>query len=140
MKNRRTYPALAILLILCIPLLALNCDRPVDPPSKEVLLSKEWKITEILINNVPDQSTDYNGYRRKFDSAGSYLFTDSPGASSQGTWEFDSNKQNLILDKGTNKQQNVRILILDANNLEMEFTVPANYKNSQQIVVYKLVL
>jgi hypothetical protein len=126
----------ALLMVLCLPLLALKCEN-VDPPSKEQLLSKEWKVSQVLINNIPDQSVNYTSYRRRFDN-GNYTFTNEPGTILTGTWEFDSNKQNLILDKNTSKQQTARVLVLDANNLELEFVVE-NYKMDQQVVVYKMV-
>jgi hypothetical protein len=128
----------AVLIMLCLPLLALKCEN-VDPPGKEALLSKEWKVSQVLINNIPDQSVDYSTYRRRFDASGNYTFTDGPGTTLTGTWEFDSNEQNLILDKNTSKQQTVRVVVLDANNLELEF-VMKNYKMDQYLVVYKMVL
>ncbi|QHT68349.1 hypothetical protein GXP67_17725 [Rhodocytophaga rosea] len=128
----------SLLLIICLPLLALKCEN-VDPASKEELLSKEWKVSQVLITNIPDQSMDYSGYRRRFDAGGNYTFTNVPGTILTGTWEFDSNKQNLILDKNTSKPQTVRVVVLDANNLELEFIV-VNYKMDQHLVVYKMVL
>jgi hypothetical protein len=127
-----------LLIVLCLPLLALKCEN-VEPASKQELLSKEWKVSQVLIDNIPDQSMDYSGYRRRFDANGNYTFTNAAGNTLTGTWEFDSNQQNLILDKNTSKQQTVRVVVLDANNLELEFVVK-NYKMDQQLVVYKLVL
>jgi hypothetical protein len=137
MKNIR-LSLFSLLLVLCLPLLALKCEN-VDPPTKEELLSKEWKVSQVLINNIPDQSTDYSNYRRRFDNGSDYTFTNAPGTVLNGKWEFDSNKQNLILDKNTGKQQTVRVVVLDATHLELEFVVDT-YKMDQQLVVYKLVL
>src|SRR5690349_16851774 len=105
MKNIR-LSLYSLLFVLCLPLLALKCEN-VDPASKEQLLSKEWKVSQVLINNIPDQSVNYSAYRRRFDAGGNYTFTDGAGTTLTGTWEFDSNQQNLILDKNTSKQQTV---------------------------------
>ena len=137
MKNIR-LSLYSLLVILSLPLLALKCEN-VNPASKEEMLSKEWKVSQVLIDNIPDQSVDYSSYRRRFDASGNYTFTNNPATILTGTWEFDSNKQNLILDKNTGKPQTVRVVVLDATHLELEFVVE-NYKFGQQVVLYKMVL
>jgi hypothetical protein len=76
MQNIRLSP-FSLLFVLCLPLLALKCET-VDPPTTEELLSKEWKVKQVLINNIPDQSIDYTSYRRQFNATGDYTFTNAP--------------------------------------------------------------
>jgi hypothetical protein len=91
-----------------------------------------------LINGTPDLATNYSAHRFEFKTDNSYRFV-YPTDSDQGTWELDSNEQNVIFDKGANDQQIGRIVVLNEAAFEFEVILPANYKNGPQTIVFKLI-
>jgi hypothetical protein len=119
-------------------LFSTGCPGPAPEPNKKDLLSKVWKVKEVLINGTPDLATNYSAHRFEFKTDNSYRFV-YPTDSDQGTWELDSNEQNVIFDKGANDQQIGRIVVLNEAAFEFEVILPANYKNGPQTIVFKLI-
>ncbi|MCJ8166668.1 hypothetical protein MKJ04_17615 [Pontibacter sp. E15-1] len=55
-----------------------------------------------------------------FNKNGSYLFS-FDGDTDNGTWEFASDEQKLVMDKGTDDEHTVDILKLTATSLNIEW-------------------
>ncbi len=143
MKKIRFFFSSTVLLMATLVFVAANCKEP-EPlpptPTEQELISKEWKVDRVLINNVPDQITDYKSYRRRFDSDGSYTFKDAPGVVKKGTWKLVSNNQRLLLDMGTSEEQSILIInSISGDKLDLEFTLQSKYKTGEQKAVYELV-
>ncbi len=143
MHKIRIYFSVPLLFILSLTFVASNCKKPEPEPVKpteEQLISKEWKVKRVTINNVQDESTNYSSYRRKFDTDGTYKFTDAPGVTKRGKWKLTSNKQRLILDEDTDEEQVMVILNdIEEDELDLEVTIPADYKHEERKAVYELV-
>lgn len=142
MKKAYIFRLWAFCLLISLTFVAAKCGpdpQPQPTVSKKDLISKEWKVDKVLINDVRDQTTDYNSYRRKFNADGSYKFTDAPGIVKKGTWELSSSEQKIVLDKDTDEEQTVSILgPVKPDKMELEFT-SNHYKTGHQEIVYKLV-
>ncbi len=143
MKHIRIFFSIPLLLIMSLVFVAANCEKP-EPgpviPTEIQTLSKEWRIKRVLINNIPDQSTDYSAYRRKFDADGNYNFTDGPGKNKIGKWKLISNNQRMVLDEATTTEETAFILNgINANELHLEFTLPKDYKHDERKVIYELI-
>jgi hypothetical protein len=94
----------------------------------------------VLINNVLDQSTDYSGYRRRFETDGNYSFTDGPGKVKTGKWKLAGNNQRMVLDEATSSEATLMILNgINTNELHLEVTLPADYKHGERKAVYELI-
>jgi hypothetical protein len=135
--------SIPLLLMMSLIFVAANCEKPEPgptPPTETEMLSKEWRVKRVLIDNVPDQSTNYSAYRRKFNSDGSYRFTDGPGKTKTGKWKLSSNNQRMILDESTDEEETVFILNgISEDELDLEFTLPEDYKHDERKIVYELI-
>lgn len=143
MNNIRIFFSVPLLLILSLIFVAANCEKP-EPgpnlPTEVQTLSREWRVKRVLINNIPDQSTNYSAYRRRFDTDGSYRFTDGPGKIKTGKWKLASNNQRMVLNEATTTEETAFILNgINNNELHLEFTLPADYKHDERKVVYELI-
>ena len=143
MNHIRIFFSIPLLLIISLLFVASNCEQPEPGPSipKEVqTLSKEWRVKKVVINNVPDLSTDYSAYRRRFDSDGNYNFTDGPGKSKTGKWKLAGNNQRMVLDEATTNEATMVILNgINSNELHLEVTLPADYKHGERRAIYELI-
>ena len=137
MKKLPIYTSFSLFLILSL-LLSTGCPGPEPKPTKRDLLSKVWKVKEVLINGTPDLATNYSAHRFEFKTDNSYRFV-YPTDTDQGTWELDGNEQTIIFDKGAADQQNGRIMVLNESTFEFEVIIPGNYKTGPQTVVFKLI-
>jgi hypothetical protein len=143
MNKIRIIFSLPLLLIMSLVFMAANCEKPEPGPNvpKEVQsISKEWRVKRVLINHVLDQSTDYSGYRRRFETDGNYSFTDGPGKVKTGKWKLAGNNQRMVLDEATSSEATLMILNgINTNELHLEVTLPADYKHGERKAVYELI-
>ncbi len=140
MKNKSTsaYLALCMLGLLLFFTACKNDDGPKPGPTgKKDQISKVWKVETVLVNNSPDQTTNYSSYRFEFKKDGTYTFTLGTDSGS-GSWEFTSNEQKIVFDKGTAQEALVNVLSLSDSQLEIEFTFTGNGKTGERKVIYKL--
>ncbi len=136
-----------LLLLAAVLVLATSCkkDNPGPKPepdeeekgSRTELISKTWKVSAMQINNAPAEGIDFSDYRFQFKKGGTYDIT-AGTLSGTGDWEFNSNEQKVIFDKGTDNQKTAAILSLTDSKLELEFTEAANGKTGEQKILFKL--
>ena len=143
MKKIRIVLSIPLLMIMSLVFVASNCKKP-EPgpniPTEVQSISKEWRVKRVLINSVPDVSTDYSAYRRRFEPDGNYNFTDGPGKMKTGKWKLASNNQRMILDEATSNEATFMILNGISNTeLHLEVTLPADYKHGERKAVYELI-
>jgi hypothetical protein len=131
--------SISLLVMLWICLTACKKDdgnQPTPNTSKKDLISKTWKVDEVLINDVRDQTTDYSSVRFQFKSDGTYKITAVNGTV-EGTWELSSNEQKLLMDKGTDDASEITILLLNETRLNLE-NVETSPKTGTKTTVIKL--
>jgi outer membrane biogenesis lipoprotein LolB len=138
-----------LLLLLAALLLVAACeeDKPApgptppdpvtQPAGKKEQISKIWKADAMLVNNSPAQGVDFSGYTFQFKADNTYSFV-AGTYSGTGPWEFNSNAQQVILDKGTQNQRSAAIISLSSSRLELEFTEPATPKTGERKILFKL--
>jgi hypothetical protein len=133
---------LLILGLWMISALALpGCGKKNDgQPTRQELMSKEWKVVQVFINGRQDQVVDYSRYRYQFNADGTYTFTEAGGVIRQGRWALAGDDQKIVLDQGRAQEQVLQILVLDQTALEWEYLKPANFKSEEQMLHYKLSL
>jgi hypothetical protein len=124
-----TYLILAALLIVFA---ISGCDILDDggdsEPSKIELISKTWKVRKVEINSV--LSNGYEAYQLNFNNNGTYNFQTT--SSTSGSWELNSNESAIILDKGTANELIMNIIKLSLEELDIEYTEPATFKDPQK--------
>jgi hypothetical protein len=115
-------------------------DSVANAPSvktRKELISRVWRVQQVLVNNTIDQSGDFKNSRFEFSKDGKYTFS-RKGGKVQGTWELVPNEQKLILDKGTPDTDAVEILMLSENQLYLSFSDHSSKVNAES--VFKLSL
>jgi hypothetical protein len=135
-----------LLLLAAVLVMAASCEKnptpgPTPPPDKEATkkeqISKTWKVTSMLVNNSPAQGVDFSGYTFTFKTDNTYNFN-AGTYSGSGPWEFNSTEQQVLLNKGTDKERVGVILTLTDTRLDLEFTTAASGKTGEQKVLFKL--
>ncbi len=133
--------SISLLVILWACLLNTSCKKedgsqPNPATSKKALISKTWKVDQVIINDVRDQTTDYSSVRFQFKSDGTYKVNAVTG-NVEGIWELSSNEQKLLTDKGTADEDEVTILLLNESQFHLE-NVETSPKTGTKKTVYKL--
>jgi hypothetical protein len=124
-------------IVALFSLLMGSCKKEADPiqASKRDLISRPWKVEQILVDNLPSD-TDYSNYEFNFQKDGSYTLTTAAGIG-QGTWELSSNGQQIILDKGKLNEDVGTILLLHSEKMHLEFT-QMDPKTGNKQLLFKL--
>jgi hypothetical protein len=135
-----------LLLLAAVLVMAASCEKnptpgPTPPPDEETTkkeqISKTWKVTSMLVNNSPAQGVDFSGYTFTFKTDNTYNFN-AGTYSGSGPWQFNSNEQQVLLSKGTDKERVGVIISLTDTRLDLEFTTAASGKTGEQKVLFKL--
>jgi hypothetical protein len=89
--------------------------------SKLEVISRVWKVEQVLLNDSIDRTTDFKDYSFEFKDNGKYIFS---GLKNQieGTWEFAGGETKLILNKNTSQEEMVDILLLNQIQLHMGYS------------------
>jgi hypothetical protein len=136
MKNRPLIAVMIAIFTFCLT----GCEEKKVEPSRQEMISKTWKVGQVIVNGSVDGSSDYSSYRYEFQPSGTYIFSGSNRPTRQGKWEFTSTQQKIILDKSTPAEEIVLVISLTEASAELEFTVPATYKSDEQKMLVKLQL
>lgn len=104
--------------------------------TRKDLMSKVWRVEQVLVNNAVDQTADFKNSRYDFKSEGTYIFNRKSGQV-KGTWELVKDEQKLILDKNTPHEKAVDILLISDTQLHLAF-LEKNQKGDETYSVYKL--
>src|SRR5690348_1701863 len=121
--------SIALLVVLCVFLLNTACKKddgnnPTPSPSKKDLISKNWKVDQVLINNVEDKTTDHSSAPFQSQSDGTYKVT-TVARNTERTWELSSNEQQMLTDKGTDEEDEITILLLNETQFHLEDVEPS---------------
>jgi hypothetical protein len=121
MKNLRLLSFLFVALVMGALTSCSKDDDDATPSAQALLTAKQWQGNKYLIDG-DDMSSfiDIDEMFWKFDSDGSYV-VEVDGDSESGKWEFASNNQQLVLDKGTADEFTLDILKLTNTSLNLEF-------------------
>lgn len=117
------FKLLAFLFAALIVTTLSSCGKDDDaaPSRKALLTAKQWQGNRILIDNQ-DFTSFFNmdNTAMTFNTNGTYLIK-LDGDTDNGTWEFTSNEQKLLMDKGTSHETNVDILKLTNEALNIKW-------------------
>lgn len=127
MKFQRLFSYFfALLLVASLTGCGKDDDKDTEPTKRDLLTAGEWNGQAIYIsgNDASQLFIDQIGFditknKVKYDRAGTYV--DSyERRSINGTWEFTSDEQSLIFDKGTDDEYTARIIRLTATEFYIE--------------------
>ncbi len=111
-----------IAFILILFVLAACKEEPTDPsePTPEEMISRTWQVQSVQVNGQNEDAADYSNFRFTFDANQTYRFLNPD--EQQGSWELTANGTLLILDQGTEQEQQVAVFELSETELTLEFT------------------
>lgn len=101
-------------------------DEDKEPTRTDILTAEEWRGDAIFANgmDVTEDAIEWIGLdirdsRIKFNKDGTYVtYLESvPDDTAEGEWEFTSNEQAIILDKGSADEETVNIKTLTDSDL-----------------------
>ena len=109
-----------IAFILILFVLAACKEEPTDPsePTPEEMISRT--VQPVPGNAQNEFSPDSSNFRFTFDANQTYRFLNPD--EQQGSWELTANGTLLILDQGTEQEQQVAVFELSETELTLEFT------------------
>lgn len=111
-----------------------GCNKYEDGPTisllpKKMRLVNEWETEKVFYNGVEQAaSASWENETVEFKSNGDYVYTSTSGSSSSsitGSWEFDNNKEELLITTtiiGLTNSSKSKILRLKSNELWLEYT------------------
>ena len=138
MSSLYSYINRVFILLCSISMLLASCKKSdVIPATRTELITKAWRVNQVVINGKADQSASYSSYQITFNADGTYTYM-ANGTTERGTWEFSSTEQQVILNKGAANEKVLTIVNLSSNNLEYSY-VTSNYKTGSMEVLFKLV-
>lgn len=108
----------------------------VSVKTRNELISRMWRVEQVLIDNVTDRTSDFRNSRFNFSKDGKYTFSRKSGKI-KGSWELVKDEQKLILDKNTPDEQAVDILLISETQLYLSFTNTSK-KVGESNSLYKL--
>ena len=122
---------LLTLLLLLSAIVFSGCDKDKDDPEPtrtDLLAAGTWEGFGIyyagqnLTQDFADEGYDIRKYSLRFEKNGYYTEI-YDGTSNAGRWEFSSNEQSIILNKGNPNEITVNVLKLDTQELYIDYTV-----------------
>jgi hypothetical protein len=126
MKLQKLIPYLFALLLVTSLSGCDKDDKDKVPSKRDLLTAGEWNGQAIYVygNNESQlfkDEIDYDIMKRKvkYDKAGTYVDR-YERRSLSGTWEFTSDEQSLIFDKGTADEYTARVTSLTAKEFHIE--------------------
>ncbi|WP_439882220.1 hypothetical protein ACSX1A_03455 [Pontibacter sp. MBLB2868] len=112
-----------LLVLFTIALVGCDKDEDKEPTKTDLLTSVTWKGNRVFVDGQDATSfVDVDNTSIKFDKNGEYTFV-FDGDQIQGNWEFSSDEQKIILDKGSQDETTVDLLLLTASNLNLKFNL-----------------
>jgi hypothetical protein len=115
-----------------------NVTTGTSVKTRKELISRVWRVQQVLVDNAIDQTSDFRNSRFEFCRDGKYTFSRKDGKV-QGTWELRPDEQKLILDKGTPDAGAVEILMLSESQLYLSFPERTS-KTASAASLFKLAL
>ncbi|MFA6924207.1 MAG: hypothetical protein WC223_08110 [Bacteroidales bacterium] len=115
-----------IVLFFAISLTFIGCKKYNDGPRisfmpKKYRVANKWKIDRKFENSVEvTRSADWENETYEFKSNGGYFYTNVLGITSQGTWDLENTKENLVIF--TSSSTVYKILRLKNKELWLEDT------------------
>lgn len=128
------------ILTALILLLLIACQEEENAPDTQTdaseLIARTWRVQAVTMDDVEENAAAYSSYRFTFSQDQTYRFLMPDELT--GTWELTSNNNLLILDRGADQEQTVRVLSLSAEALSLEFSVE-DEKIGLSKILYELV-
>lgn len=89
-----------------LPFLLVSClqDLP-DCEGKKDVLSNDWIIKEIFIDEVKQESASYQGYRLHLDPTGTYQRNQPAGFPDAGAWSLTNGETVLVLQPSISPEE-----------------------------------
>ncbi|MEM9833083.1 MAG: hypothetical protein AAF944_20785 [Bacteroidota bacterium] len=111
-----------IAFILILFLLAACQEEATDPaePTPEELISRTWRVQSVQVNGQNEDAADYSNFRFTFNANQTYRFLNPD--EQQGSWQLIANATLMVLDQGTDQEQQVAVFGLSETELTLEFT------------------
>ncbi|QHT71159.1 hypothetical protein GXP67_33155 [Rhodocytophaga rosea] len=106
--------------------------------TRKDLISRVWRVQQVLVNHSIDQTNDFKNSRFEFIKNGTYTFSRKDGKV-HGTWELVPDEQKLVLDKGTPDADSIEIVMLSETQLYLSFP-EKSAKLGSDISLFKLAL
>ncbi|MEM8967955.1 MAG: lipocalin family protein, partial [Bacteroidota bacterium] len=109
-----------IAFILALFALAACKKETTDPaePTPEELIIRTWQVQSVQVNGQAEEAADYSNFRFTFNANQTYRFLNPD--EQQGSWELTANGTLLILDQGTEQEQQVAVFELSETELTLE--------------------
>jgi hypothetical protein len=96
---------------------------PVHNPTKKEMISRTWKVETMTVNQMPMPDSFFVNSRMTFKADGTYTTSDGSGDDDNGTWEFNSEENKIIMDKGTSDEETMDIVELSSSKLRVKETM-----------------
>ena len=120
---------LSLCLLLLAALFSCKKDKEEPTPDRRLLLtSRAWRLNEVLVNGVTitdpvllAQLGPLNGSSVRFNSDGTLTATQANGAVTNGTWQFGSTQDQLLVVLGG---QNYNFTIKQLNTAQLFLSTP----------------
>lgn len=125
-KQSISFTPLIVLICLCLVAALSSCKKYDDGPrlslrTKKSRIANEWQYKKVTAPNGVDMTSQYVDNYIEFQKDGSYIDTDGT-YSSTGTWQFASDKEDLVLtESGSGDAYTYHIIRL--KNKEFWFTL-----------------
>jgi hypothetical protein len=126
----------ASLLVIFLSLwMMTGCDEIVEDPSKEELIAKNWKVTNVSAENgvISESYKDYT-----FNIKSDYTFSFMMASAMSGVWELSQDTNYLYLTEHDGNEIDVEIVSLTDTQLVLRFEAP-NFKSPERKLRFELV-
>lgn len=147
MKNLK--PFFWMFLCLMVPFLVACPDNGPDPKSKTELITKNWKVRQVSVENSgqttivytnPTGSTpntqDYSAYRLNFKNATNFARTEPGGAATtEGTWQFDDNGNPKKITFSTGNPTEINVKTLEENRLIISYVTNSSKTGNSESTI-----
>jgi hypothetical protein len=128
------------LLVVCFVFLVSNCtEEDSANTTSDALITKVWKVDQVIINDQIDHTTDYVSSQWEFREDKTYTFTLAHGLGEAGTWQIVNNDTVLRLTKSVSGDDEDGVIVkLTENVFEWHTSLP-NFKGVKTDLILRLI-
>jgi hypothetical protein len=133
-------------LFVALGLLTACPKKSTTPKTLLEILSKNWKVSRVLINGQVDNAGNYTNFRLLLQQNGTYAVTvgEAPASvvinpSNNGKWEISSGETQIVFDKGTSNEFAVTLVEKTENKLTIRFKIPPSINKTEPEYTFEFV-